>query len=112
MRYSVCAVERREQHLRAVERRDRDEVEDHQDDVDVDEEVEDQDDDLGDRASRLRVDHERERQRDRRDRGQERFESGPGGGDDRLAAVGRPRGSIGLTGVGFAQPNPNAPARR
>ena len=45
--YSVRRSRKREQDLRAVERRDRDQVEDHQHDVDQDEQVQDLDEQIG-----------------------------------------------------------------
>ena len=84
-------VHEREQHLRPVERRDRDEVEDHQQQVDLDEEEQHIDEDVAGPVELRLVDDVA--QRDRRGGRQDEVRQRPGGGDDRLAAPPVTRGS-------------------
>ena len=82
--HAVCAVEDREQHLRAVEGRDRDEVEDHQDDVDRHEAVEHEADEARAPIAIWPV-ASSEPQQDRADDRQDQVRERTRGGDDRLA---------------------------
>ena len=97
-------VDERQQDVRAVERRHRDQVEDHQRDVDLDEEAEDGAKTSGGMSMPRREQHPvRDGRRDGHDRGSR---AGPPGRRGRRSAAAA-AGSSGLTGVGFAQPKMN-----
>ena len=84
-------VQEREQHLGTVERRDRDQVEDHQQQVDLDEQVEDLQHQQRELDDQLRI-GEQVAQRDRAGDRQHQVRDRPGGGHDAPRPAGRPRG--------------------